>query len=388
MACARVDLDEPSRLSVIDACRKGVDWGRLLTAARYHEIEPLVFRHLSGAGCDTCPPVVLEALRAESRRTSVWNLALAAEAAAVFERFRSEGIRAVLLKGPVAAVAYYGDLGLRRFLDIDVLVEQERALDAWRLLSERRYAHKFSLGIDGEAHLVRHGSELLFRDASGRFVDLHWNIWPPGFTFTPGSEAPWKDREFVQLGTANVETLGCEATVLFFCLHGAKHNWAGLKWVTDLAELVRARPTLRWGRVLDWSARPGRRVLIDLGLHLAHRLLGAPVPPDVLARGASDSRVEGLVDEAIRGILGFDAPPRWLLAEIWNALYRRAMSSRADQLRYLHDALLAPTPHEWELVPLPAALFPLYYGLRPIRLAWKHSPLGRLFSRRRRSSWE
>jgi len=125
---------------------------------------------------------------------------------------------------------------------------------------------------------------------------------------------------------------------------------------------------------MTWSEPPGPRLLVDLGLSLCHRLLGAPVPAEVLARGSTDPRVSTLTEEAIRGMLGFDDPLPSLWREIRDALYCRAMERRRDRLRYLHDALLAPTPHEWKLVPLPAAFAPLYYGVRPLRLAWKHAP--------------
>jgi len=375
VACARVELSESTRLSILDAAREQVDWKRLLDAARYHEFEPLLWRHLSRVGSDRVPPEILDTLEAESRRISLRNLSLAAELAGILGVLQAEGIHATCLKGPAAAVAYYGDLGLRSFLDLDVLVPKGDARTAWRLLCDRGYAPRFALGPDWQELVVRRGSEELFRHAaSGRLVDLHWQLWPPGYTFTPGSDGPWAARESVRIASADIDTLGAEAAVLFFCLHGVKHSWVGLKWVCDLSEVLRSRPGLDWQVVLDWSSPPGRRRLIDLGLRLAHELLDAPVPREVLARGAKDPKVVEMAREAARGLLSFDGPPQSIWSTVANPLYRRAMGERRDRLRFLHDAILAPTPHEWKLVPLPAALAPLYYAIRPVRLAWKHAP--------------
>ena len=360
---------------VLELIRQPIDWRRLLEAATYHGLQPLVWRHLSRLGGGSCPAPVLNALETESRRISLRNLGLAAELAELVSFFRSKGVHVVSLKGPIAAVAYYGDPGLRSFVDIDLLVPRGEALTAWRLLESRRYTARFPLKSDWQELFVRRGSEELFhRGELGPLVDLHWDIWAPGYTFTPESDEPWAAREVVKLGSIEVETLAPEAMALFFCLHGAKHSWVGLKWVCDLAELLRSRPALEWGPMLEWSAPRGRRRLVDWGLRLAHELLGAPVPPDVLARGSADPEVGTLAARAILGILRFDDPPPSLWSAIVHPPYAQAMEQTRDRLRYLHDALLAPTPIDWNLVPLPPAFAPLYYGVRPLRLVWKHAP--------------
>ena len=53
------------------------------------------------------------------------------------------------------------------------------------------------------------------------------------------------------------------------------------------------------------------------------------------------------------------------------------MERASDRLRFLHDVLLRPTPLEWEAVPLPPSLAPLYYLVRPMRLLWKYARASR-----------
>ena len=199
---------------------------------------------------------------------------------------RSQGIRAASFKGPVAAVAYYGDLGLRSFFDIDILVPEAspRGL-ATPLRSRIRAKVSSECGLGGPG--IRRGSEKGSpprRVGAARRPPL--GLWSPGYTFAPSSDGPWAAREAVKVGSTEIETLGAEAMALFFCIHGGKHSWFSLKWVCDLAVLLRCRPGLDWKVVLDWSASPGRRRLVDLGLHLAHARQ-APVPSDVLARGSA-----------------------------------------------------------------------------------------------------
>jgi hypothetical protein len=46
-------------------------------------------------------------------------------------------------------------------------------------------------------------------------------------------------------------------------------------------------------------------------------------------------------------------------------------------MRYIVRRMLAPTMGDYELVQLPASLFPLYWVIRPFRLAVQYGP--RLF---------
>jgi hypothetical protein len=377
LLCARVQLGTAHRDRIRDLLALEVDCDRLTQAARHHGVVPLLARNLHEAGRDRCPRHVLGDLQSESRRVLEKSFRLVAELAELLELFRGNGIPAIPFKGPVAALAYYGDVGLRTFNDLDLLVPEATARDAWRLLVERGYEPQFALETGWQQVHIRTGSEHLFRHReSGGLVDLHWSLLPRGYTFTPTSEEPWQRRESVRVGGSEVETLAPEPMLLFLCLHGAKHDWSSLEWVCDVAELIRARPALDWDQVLAWSSTPGRRRLVDLGLHLAHRLLGASVPPQVLERSASDRELRAILNEAARNATAIgDIPVPTAWKRTVGSLFFRAMENPRDRLRFLHDTFLLPTPLEWEMLPLPPALAPLHYALRPVRLALKHAGL-------------
>jgi hypothetical protein len=45
------------------------------------------------------------------------------------------------------------------------------------------------------------------------------------------------------------------------------------------------------------------------------------------------------------------------------------MDRPGDRARYVGRSLMVPQPEDWRAVPLPDPLFPLYYLIRPVRLA-------------------
>lgn len=54
-------------------------------------------------------------------------------------------------------------------------------------------------------------------------------------------------------------------------------------WLCDIAELIRKYPKLDWAKVCHTADSMGMTRNLGVGLWLAHSLLAAPMPPDVLA---------------------------------------------------------------------------------------------------------
>src|SRR5436190_1015503 len=76
--------------------------------------------------------------------------------------------------------------------------------------------------------------------------------------------------------------LSPECILLLLCLHGSAHKWEMLKWVLDIAEMLRACPDLDWGKVTNEARRTGSERMVAVGLVLARDLLGAVIPQRAL----------------------------------------------------------------------------------------------------------
>jgi hypothetical protein len=269
----------------------------------------------------------------------------------------------------------YGDLALRPFADVDVVVEPWTRSRACDVLETRGYVAVPPVPKPWQEAWRQSTHEQLFkREGSPLLVDLHWELTARGYSGSMRLAEVRSRLERVDAAACEMWTLGPEDTLLFLCVHGTKHGWAALGWLVDLAELVRGQPDLDWEAVLLWSRVPGRRRPVQLGLHLAHRLLEAPVPPEVLAPGARDPEVAalaGAVEKALRDPAspGGRGPWSGLVGSVWF----RATETWADRLRHLHEWLLLPRPPDYEWVSLPPWAGPAYYAVRPLRLLLKHS---------------
>jgi hypothetical protein len=174
---------------------------------------------------------------------------------------------------------------------------------------------------------------------------------------------------------ARVRAFSPDDLFLVLCLHGAKHRWASLAWLVDVAELLRGSRSIDWQYVTSRmdALHARRRCLV--GVRLAHELLEAPVPAVL-----GDALTNRLVGEQARDIADelLDPCPREMSAfallarEL--ALYERPF----QRARYVYNVIAAPGIAEWSRWRLPRPLAFLYFPLRLARLAAKY-----LIARRR-----
>ena len=104
------------------------DWGYLLQAAQDHGVIPLLYRHLHEASPDVIPEEMLKRLRDEAVANTRSNLALTRELFKLLDLFEAHDIYAIPYKGPVLASVAYGDIALRQFVDLDLIVHKRDVL--------------------------------------------------------------------------------------------------------------------------------------------------------------------------------------------------------------------------------------------------------------------
>jgi len=160
-----------------------------------------------------------------------------------------------------------------------------------------------------------------------------------------------------------LRTLGDDAVFAYLCVHGAGHLWARLKWLADVATLVRTAPDhgAAW-----WTAAQARGDVraVASGLLLAHEFLALPFPPGFAPPRSVRLRV--LVALARRVLRAGDgtrelATTRW---RGWAEFAARLLVAPDGRGRARVISRLLVSGDDIAEVPLPSLLSPLYVVLR------------------------
>jgi hypothetical protein len=364
LARAHLSPEDENRLDRI--LKQPLDWDAFVRLARRHRLLPLCARHLNRLAPDQVPAEPMEVMRRYTEQNVRRSLLLTGELRTIMRLLEEVGIPALAYKGPVLAQDVYGSVALRDMLDLDILVRKGDALRARELLFERGYRSCVPTGARWDSYLLWSGCNFpLIHDAAGFVVELHW---------TPETCFPeallrelWQRGEGVSLAGMDVQTFARQDLLLLLCLHGCRHLWERLDWVTGVAELLRVTE-VAWDEVIWLASCLGGRRALYLGLALTHELMGAPVPEDVLRRARSDRQMEWLIDAACQQLF---SDPQLLAHQLgypFHAFQLRSKERLRDRVRYINLRLMAPSSADWGSWQMPWSLFRLYCAVRRMRL--------------------
>ncbi|GEN05411.1 Uncharacterised nucleotidyltransferase [Myxococcus fulvus] len=215
-------------------------------------------------------------LRRESLAGAARSLQVKALLLKSLEALSREGIVPVSLKGYGLALRLYPDPLQRATRDVDLLVSRTEVATAVHQLS--------SLGLtvrpsrDGRhAHVDSHHLEL---EGKAGLVELHFRALAGWGRALEGDALLARAVEGTVDGQ-RVRWLRPEDEAVYLALHASHHLLQRLAWLFDL-KLLAARG-LDWERVIEGARDTGLPQLVFHGWEVARRLLGAPVPEDVLA---------------------------------------------------------------------------------------------------------
>ncbi|MBW3571912.1 MAG: nucleotidyltransferase family protein [Gemmatimonadetes bacterium] len=346
-----------------------VDWDAFLALAARNRLLPLAHRLLADRA--EVPGTVRSRLRAAAADAGHRALARAGELRRLIGAMDAAGVRAVAYKGPALAVRAYGDLALRTYADLDLLVAPEDVAGAARVLEGRGYvsAHRFSPAQDAVFRRTD-GDYPFHHPRTAALVELHCHVSSARFCVRlPTAQLIARARP-VPIGGGQVPALADDDLFLALCLHGAKHRWARLEWLTAAAALA-LRAGLELEAIHRRASAIGAGRTVRLALLLARDALGLAPPPSTQRSISADATLAALAAEA--RALWFAAPAEDGTAANLRFNYR-LREGAADRARYAARWLFTPSPEDWAWACLPDALSPLYRALRPLRLALRYGP--------------
>ena len=280
-----------------------LDWTYIQAQAFHHDVSSLLYFNLHDIGRERPPAAVMEELEQRFRASALHNLFLLGELLKLVEELEQAQIAVIPLKGPVLAIAAFGDVSLREFSDLDLLIHEQDIGRAQQRLTELGFLCTFKAEWL-EAYL-RFGHELDFASSDGTFsVDLQWRFgkkWLP-FPLTP--EALWERSSTVQIAGRTVRQPHPDDYVLLLCGHAYRHCWSRLKWVSDVAAFIDTfGGQIDWEQLLQDVRGSGGLRILGLGLWLARQVCGVRLPNKVIRHLAADPQIAQLGQGVIDGFL-------------------------------------------------------------------------------------
>jgi hypothetical protein len=310
LLAARLHFDESQSERISAVLARGIDWSGVESLANRHGLLPLVLRTLLALDSPKIPPHALAKSRSLCEANRVHNLILVGELLRALRALESAGVTAVPYKGPALAQYLLGDFTLRQASDIDLLVKPSDARKACHILIEQGFVSARRVPALAQAAYVRLHCVFTFgRLGHPFFLDLNWRVAPVYWGLPDILDSAWARLRTVSVAGLDVHWFVPEDLLVLLCVHGCKHKWGTMKWIVDVAELLRRHPDLDWQGLLRNARLSGATRMLFLGLYIANDLFDAPLPSEVLDSVRRNPVIDALAAEVYKDLFVLQTDP-------------------------------------------------------------------------------
>jgi hypothetical protein len=277
LACLRDEKPEDmAALAVPD----GFKWVDFVDLAAVQGVSAILFKRLRVLRVSgEIPESALARLKTTYVKNSARQLFYSAEFGRVLKKLKAENLPVIALKGTHLANLVYRDPALRPMSDIDVLVREEDADQAFASLLGIGYRQSSKEAMEDHHHMPG------LLNPSGIRVEIHTGIHEHSLPYAIDLAGTWDRAMPAEFAGAEGLVFAPEDLLLHLCVHAASHNFdCELRHLWDFREVIETyRDSLDTGvfsaRAREWKVEKAAYVT----LRLAEDLLGLKYPEGLLA---------------------------------------------------------------------------------------------------------
>jgi hypothetical protein len=357
---SRRDSDRSLEPDLRRLLERSLSWPRVLSLARDHEIYPLAYLNLQALGFPGVPDQAREELALLYGLNGVRVALIRRETLRVLGVLAALGIPAIPWKGPLLAEVLYGDVSSRVSVDIDVIVPAADVDRAVAALSGERYAPAYATEFISATRRRSADNHVVLAPVApppAPLLEVHWSVLS-GRWNQQSSQDLWREASPAQRSGVDCWRMNNDWELLSLALHASRHHWQPLRLLGDIHHYC-VRREINWEAVERAARRHGWTGHLGVTARECRRLFGTPIPGHVRA-----------VELPAWSSPYPNAPALDSLASL--RLQLRLLPNVRTRISYAFDAFLTPNQAEERAVSLPPSLRPLYWLIRPVRLAIKY----------------
>ena len=366
LLCSTMEIDEQDLDRITNLSAQDIDWHFFKTIIIQNRVHLIVYKNLKLIK-EYIPENLSSELKELTILTGARNLLFTFFLQNFVNIFNKHNIFILPFKGPALAEQLYNDIVFRSFSDLDILVDKNDALKAFKLLKEMGLTAQLDLSHSQFKKYISNEDHFSFYDSKNKItVELHWEI--SGLYLSNPLTLSKLRKHIIAGRVANTEIpyLSPEVLLVYLCIHGSKHGWEYLEQLCCVAELIKLNPDLDWEKIKKFSADWKCKRMVSLGLFLAAVLLKAPVPQAAYGLKSDVNIIKKLAAKVADNL--FIKRKDKGISDRFSFFHIQIRDSFIDKTRYGFRLIFRPTDKEWLYYPVPSYLAFVHYALRPFRL--------------------
>lgn len=274
---------------------KQMDWENVIILSRMHKVEALVYSSLSNETKDTIPSEMLNLWKKEVFMSGITQQCHMKEMENVLKEFNKANIDVLLLKGLIIR-NLYPEPTLRTMSDADIVVRNSDLEKSKEILSKIGYIE-----------YKKTAKDFMFIKSGCLPIELHWELVDDCYSkkMRKFEGDMWMNIEYVNIGESHAKKMSLEDTIIFQCIHMAKHMTSkgfGIRHLVDFTLLVNKNEIeVDWLNLLERCKKYGIYKFILKVMLASNKLFDMTIPKEINFILIKEDK--SYLDEFIRYIL-------------------------------------------------------------------------------------
>lgn len=282
------------------------DWTPILEQAAREELTLLLYDRVQTLDQgNLIPQAVQEQLHTAFLRATAMNIRNLFHAGMILEALREKQIEVIVLKGLYLLESVYSNIGLRTFVDLDLMVHKSDLAAASVVMQGLGYQLSAYFDFEDANRDIKHLPTII--KAGAPLVEIHWSILEEDEPFAIDMEEIWRHAQSARVAGVDVKALDLEDLILHLSIHFTyQHRLkAGLRSLFDLAVIHQKYQTqIDWPKLIETAKEWKAERVIWLTFRLLERVTGVTVPAavyqDLLAQAPDPAVLEEALQQLMR----------------------------------------------------------------------------------------
>ncbi len=343
-----------------------------------HGVLPLVYKTLQNISVDYKHQhqnnhfdTFLHAFQTQYIHIAQRNMLMSAELLSIMKLLKVNDIEALAFKGPTLSQMAYGDITLRQYGDLDILIKEVDHPKMMDLMLKENYIPEIDLKEEDKETFFNCVTVIgLHKEVKNIRVEIHWKLLSKNYAIEWEEESLWQNKKSTKINHKEVPVLCSEQQLLYLCTHGAKHLFERLEWVCDIDRTIRSNSDINWIYLLSEAEKLGIKRMLLLGLALSQEFFKSELPKTIQQKIKEDRAVPKLLSKIIE--ISFSETLQEGKNHSYFGLVWKMREHLSDRIRFAWHGLFAPQFDDFIFIKLPRHLIFLYPLIRPYRLAVKY----------------
>ena len=211
------------------------------------------------------------------------NMLMTSEMIKILKILEENHIDAIPFKGPILSQLAYGDVISRQYVDLDILIKEENLEIVYDLLENNKFISTIEkIFLHNRLFLEKNNDIQFFHNKKNITIELHWKLFRTRFSNRFKNQLIFDMKNKVQINSCDIYIFKYEILLVYLCMHGSKHKWERIEWITDINKLVSKEMDINWEKVFEFAKENNCLKMLKLGLYISVTLYNTSIPKKYL----------------------------------------------------------------------------------------------------------